>query len=159
MQKRVKRLPNESPDEYYKRMAKIVGIVIEPPPGQRRKCILCRKIVYTDDRRFRYCGDCLENNRVRIVSRSRGQQRRLFKSRVASRVYEDFSSDEWLNKLKQTNGVCSGYNRLPHFVGIEKLTLDHIIPVSKAPDNFVYKINDVQPLCLCCNIQKSNKVG
>jgi 5-methylcytosine-specific restriction endonuclease McrA len=43
-------------------------------------------------------------------------------------------------------------------VGIEKLTLDHIIPLTKAPKNYVYDINNVQPLCARCNSKKSDKI-
>ena len=50
-------------------------------------------------------------------------------------------------------------------VRIDKLTLDHIYPVSKALKDYnktqikrVYTINDVQPLCKRCNCSKNNKI-
>ena len=67
-----------------------------------------------------------------------------------------------MDKVKQTEGFCPGCN---YFVGIHKLTLDHIYPVSKAYEDFlksgtkrIYTINDVQPLCIRCNSSKSNKI-
>lgn len=62
-------------------------------------------------------------------------------------------------------GVCPGFKTQPHYVGIDKLTLDHTYPVSMASKDYeltgdkrVYTINDVQPLCQCCNSSKHNKI-
>ena len=65
-----------------------------------------------------------------------------------------FSQDEWIKKIEATKGFCPlcGIE-----VGIEKLTLDHIIPLSKAPKGFIYTIDSVQPLCARCNSKKGNK--
>ena len=54
-----------------------------------------------------------------------------------------------------TSGICPECNS---FIGIENLTLDHIIPISKVPVGFIYTINDVQPLCKGCNSSKGNKL-
>ena len=67
--------------------------------------------------------------------------------------YHLFSKKEWDTKLINSKGICKTCNK---FIGINKLTLDHIIPLSKAPNNFKYKINDVQPLCMKCNQIKNN---
>ena len=49
--------------------------------------------------------------------------------------------------------------------GIMKLTLDHIYPVSKAYKDYlntgtkrIYSINEIQPLCLTCNIVKNDRI-
>jgi len=65
-----------------------------------------------------------------------------------------FTIKEWSDKLDKTKGVCPGYNCEPHFVGIDKLTLDHTPPISKAPKGYTYKIDDVTPLCMSCNCKK-----
>jgi len=78
------------------------------------------------------------------------------RARVNS-IFHSFTYYDWLNKIEDTNGICTGYNREPHFVGKENLSLDHIFPISKAEEGRTYTINDVQPLCHSCNSRKSNK--
>lgn len=68
-------------------------------------------------------------------------------------ISHSFSYDEWNDKLISTQGICPMCGR---FVGIENLTMDHIIPVSKVKEGFIYTINDVQPLCKPCNSSKNN---
>ena len=74
------------------------------------------------------------------------------------KVIRAYTLQEWKNKLNATNGICQGYEHPPHFVGIDKLTMDHIIAIAKAPVGLVYTINDIQPLCLECNMRKSDKI-
>lgn len=59
-----------------------------------------------------------------------------------------FTYEDWLQKLLDTNGFCPicGAD-----VGIDKLSMDHIIPTTRAPVGTVYSINDVRPLCCECN--------
>jgi len=71
-------------------------------------------------------------------------------------LIEDYSNKEWLEKLAATKGFCPGCG---NYVGIAKLTLDHIIPISKAPKSFVYTIDDVQPLCKSCNCSKRDGIN
>ena len=56
----------------------------------------------------------------------------------------EYTQKEWSDKLKETCGICPRCNE---DVGIDNLTLDHIIPISKAPKGFIYTIKDIQPLC------------
>jgi len=69
-------------------------------------------------------------------------------------IIEAFTMYEWLNKLEKTKGICPMCGK---YVGIDKLTLDHIYPVSKAEIGRIYTIDDVQPLCKSCNSKKSSK--
>ena len=71
-------------------------------------------------------------------------------------IIHTFTLKEWLQKLKNVFGVCKRCNM---YVGMKKLTLDHIIPISKAHNGQVYTIKDVQPLCLRCNISKNDKIA
>ena len=66
-----------------------------------------------------------------------------------------FTTLEWKDKLEKTSGICPSCNT---YIGIEKLTLDHIYPVSKAEVGRIYTINDIQPLCIDCNNRKNAKV-
>jgi len=67
-----------------------------------------------------------------------------------------FTMSEWIKMKIKTNGICPkcGVN-----VSLEKLTLDHIYPVSRAELGRIYTINDIQPLYLSCNSSKGDKVA
>ena len=67
-------------------------------------------------------------------------------------MYNDFNYKQWYGKVLLTKGYCP---KCKKFIGINKLTLDHIFPLSKAPKGLTYTINDVQPLCKSCNSRKS----
>lgn len=90
------------------------------------------------------------------------RQRPEVKARMRERrikvrgIIHNFSNDEWLQKLKNTFGVCLMCNK---YKGIEKLSIDHIKPISKAKEGDIYTIDDVQPLCRSCNASKGDKFG
>jgi len=67
-----------------------------------------------------------------------------------------FTYEQWVSMKNATNGICPSCNT---FVGTEKLTLDHIFPISKAEEGRIYTINDIQPLCKSCNSKKHDKIG
>ena len=72
-------------------------------------------------------------------------------------IIENYTSKQWMKKVKAANGTCPGYGRKPHQVGADKLTLDHTPPISRAPEGFIYTIDNVNPLCGSCNSAKSNR--
>ena len=72
-----------------------------------------------------------------------------------NRLITSYTKEEWKNKLNKTKGICPYCKQE---VGIKKLTLDHITPISKAPISFVYTIDEIQPLCKPCNSSKLNKI-
>ena len=86
-----------------------------------------------------------------------GKERQNTRKRRArmNKIIHDFSNAEWLEKLRETNGVCPDCKK---YVGIFNLHLDHIHPISKAKEGQIYTIKDVQPLCKICNSKKGNKV-
>lgn len=79
------------------------------------------------------------------------QQKRRIKNKS---LIHNFTEVQWLAKLEATNGVCP---ECRNFVGITNLTLDHIPPISKAKEGFVYTIDDVRPLCKKCNSKFGNR--
>ena len=70
-------------------------------------------------------------------------------------VVHEFTKKEWQEKLSLTNGICP---TCKENVGLERISLDHIFPISKAEKGRVYTIEDVQPLCIRCNTKKNDKV-
>lgn len=63
------------------------------------------------------------------------------------------TAQEWLDLLNKTNGICPTCKQ---DVGIEKLTQDHIIPLSKNGSNY---ISNIRPLCKPCNSSKHNSLN
>lgn len=89
-----------------------------------------------------------ENGRIAVNNSSR-------KHRIKQmHIIHNWTLKEELNKLRNTNGICSLCDKC---VGINKLTLDHILPISKVPVGAVYTINDIQFICRGCNSKKGNK--
>jgi hypothetical protein len=91
------------------------------------------------------------NNRIK---------RREFKNNCT----HSFSIKEWKQKCKSCDGFCPYCNKAFDNY-LHKLTMDHIISLSKASEifkltgkRFVYTIDDVQPMCLSCNCSKQDKI-
>lgn len=81
--------------------------------------------------------------------------RRVVVMRRIARIHNiihAFTVNEWIAKKNATQGICPSCST---FVGTDKLTLDHIFPVSKAEEGRIYTIDDVQPLCKSCNSSKN----
>ena len=70
-----------------------------------------------------------------------------------NKVEHNFSFYEWWGMVLETKGICPGCKV---DVGLYNLTMDHIVPVSKVPEGFVYTIKDIRPLCKPCNSSKSD---
>lgn len=93
-----------------------------------------------------YQTETYKKNRRHGVRKYRAKKRKLI---------HNFTKKEWEEVLKSTKGICLMCNK---FVGTDKMELDHIVPISKAIECFVYTIKDVQPICRTCNRSKGNKV-
>lgn len=63
-----------------------------------------------------------------------------------------FTSREWEELKKSFNYICLSCKKQEPSI---KLTIDHIIPVSKGGSN---KLENIQPLCLSCNQIKGVKI-
>jgi hypothetical protein len=94
-----------------------------------------------------------------LINQRLGRSRR--RARIKN-IIHDFTTSEWYNKLKATDGVCCDCNK---YIGIDKLTLDHNYPVCLANKQFfktgkkiIYTINDVTPICISCNVKRRNKI-
>jgi 5-methylcytosine-specific restriction endonuclease McrA len=70
-----------------------------------------------------------------------------------------YTKQEWMNKMKATNGFCPICNR-PFTLGYHskhEMSMDHNPPISKAGKRFVYTIDMISPLCRSCNSKKGNR--
>ena len=59
--------------------------------------------------------------------------------------------DEWKSALLSSMGVCRYCNNC---VGVNELTIDHIIPLNKGGEN---TIKNITPACIICNEKKNDK--
>ncbi len=65
------------------------------------------------------------------------------------RIEGKYTQQQWLTLCKFFNSVCPRCHR-----EVSKFSRDHIIPITwRAGTNY---ITNIQPLCLGCNISKSN---
>ncbi len=99
----------------------------------------------------------LQEYRRKYYSTPNGKKARcngmLKRKERIDKIIHDFSFYEWWEKVLETKGVCP---ECKENVGVYKLTMDHIMPVSKAPEGFIYTLEGVKPLCKPCNSSKSN---
>ncbi len=63
----------------------------------------------------------------------------------------EFKPEEWKELVERVKGFCPCCK---DHLGGDKLTVDHIVPLSKGGSNY---IDNIQPLCLRCNIIKRDK--
>ena len=83
---------------------------------------------------------------VKPLSIERIKERKIY--------YHNFSIKEIVNLFVNSKGICNNCDR---FVGVDGLTVDHIIPVSKVKQRHIYNIDGIQLLCRRCNSLKGDK--
>lgn len=70
-----------------------------------------------------------------------------------NRTVGSFTYHEWELLKKQYGYICPCCGS--EETKVKKLTVDHVIPISKGGSNY---IENIQPLCLMCNLKKRTKV-
>lgn len=99
----------------------------------------------------KYCLNCREES----LRRSWKAQHLTAKNRRKSRLKGNggsFTAREWISMCERFGNRCIGPDC--NVVGLENLTVDHIIPISKGGRN---EISNIQPLCHACNVKKSDQ--
>src|SRR3989344_1370027 len=92
----------------------------------------------------------------RAKARFYNQRRRINKLGII----EGYTREDFLKLAKKTKGICPSCKKpfTKGFHSKNELTIDHNPPISKSPKGFLYKINNISPLCRSCNSKKGNKI-
>lgn len=85
------------------------------------------------------------------VSREKARKRRAFKKGNGG----DLSLRDWQEILETYGNICLCCSKRAEETPEGKLTQDHIIPLSKGG---MHTKNNIQPLCLTCNVVKGIKI-
>lgn len=120
-------------------------------PHNKLKAKILRKKYYNSHKEQ-------EKYQHKIWELNNKDKRKLISHRRRSKklnIIHSFTTDEWNEMIEATDGICLSCKGK---VGKDKLTLDHIIPISKAKPGTVYTIKDIQPLCSSCNSSKKDKL-
>lgn len=105
-----------------------------------------RRYAATRERQIKTSLDWQKNNPARHAANE--QRRRAIKTASGG----SYTLAEWEALKRQYNYTCLSCGRQEPEI---RLTVDHIIPVTKGGSSF---IDNLQPLCFSCNSSKNNKV-
>ncbi len=100
-----------------------------------------------------YCSKYQKDNYYTSEGKKRRRRGMLKRTERINKIEHNFSFYDWWEKVLETKGVCP---ECKENVGVYKLTMDHIMPVSKAPEGFIYTLEGVKPLCKPCNSSKGS---
>lgn len=117
------------------------------------KCVVCKKEFQKKRQKQVHCSET-------CYVKTYYYKRDIFKRRFYSRTRESkergahgkHSFVEWTDLKKRLNYQCQICKRFEPEI---KLTIDHIVPISRGGTNH---IENIQPLCQSCNSKKGNKI-
>jgi len=127
-------------------------------PPVLKMCLICKKIFRIPPARKNIAITCSRFCQSISFQKSEEHKRMVKnisreKRRCAERFVEGyFTKEEWEEKKRTSFFKCvlCGESELN-----VKLTIDHIIPISRGGTNY---ISNIQPLCGSCNSKKHNKL-
>lgn len=94
-------------------------------------------------RKAKMLADPVKRHRHVLLRRRQWHKRRILKQAAG-----DFTPQEWLEMCARHNHRCAACGEK------KPLTVDHVVPLSKGGTN---TIDNLQPLCLPCNLRKATK--
>ena len=156
--------------EDYKQKAKLIRATDKYKEDQRRydHSLKGKQTKKNHLKRYMYTQEYKQTQKKYLHSDlGKASNRRRGSNRYARKnnIIETYTEQEWQQKLISTNGICPGFEVEPHYVGIKYLDRDHIYSVKRASEDFkrtgikrIYTINDMQPLCRCCNGRKQDRL-
>lgn len=90
-------------------------------------------------------------------------KRKLLRREREHNCSRSFTKEEWKLKCESYKGICPCCHK-PFDNHLHKLTLDHILALYWANEyfkqtgkKFIYTIDNIQPLCLKCNMTKGDR--
>jgi len=107
-----------------------------------------RKLKYYQNNELEKTKEYYRTDNGRETSKMNSRKRRARKRNLNFWTKE--MTQRWWWMLDATEGYCPNCG---NYFGIDKLQMDHIIPLSK---NGIHHINNVQALCQHCNCSKNN---
>jgi len=94
------------------------------------------------------------DNRGRVSKEHKRIVKKVLDYKRKSTIKGSFSPKEWQDLKEKYNFICPCCGKEESEMKWKKLTVDHIVPLSKEGTN---TIENIQPLCLSCNCKKNNR--
>lgn len=123
-----------------------------------RHCEACNAVFTvragTPEHQGRFCSHACRGKKLRIFASAKEcirahQRRRRARKRSAGKLLGHHTESEWLALLATFDGACAT-------CGVrDRITRDHIIPLSKGGSDL---IENIQPLCVSCNCKKFTRM-
>lgn len=124
----------------------------KPLVKESKQCLICKNEFLAIRKKQKHCSRKCYGKYFYTI---RNIEKRRFYSRTREAKEKGangkYSLLEWKNLKKRYNYRCPACDKVEPDI---KLTIDHIVPISKGGSN---NIENIQPLCKICNIIKGNR--
>ena len=90
---------------------------------------------------------------IRVSKEHKRIVKKILDYKRKATIKGQFTPEEWIKLKEKYHFICPACGKKENEMKWNKLTVDHIIPLSKDGTN---TIENIQPLCLSCNCKKHN---